>query len=64
MAVVKFAISNPGTTMLAPHKRRTFIKNAVKPKVIIDRGSAINWTSGFMKELTTPITTAATMAAR
>ena len=41
-AVEKLTISKPGTTMLAPHKRSTFIINAVKPRVRIDKGRALN----------------------
>lgn len=46
----------------ASHKRKTFIKNAVIPKVIIETGKAMSCTIGFMRVLIIPITIAATMA--
>jgi len=51
---------NPGTSLEVPYKRRTFIRNAVIPKVKIERGSAISCKIGRIKVFTSPMTTAAT----
>jgi len=40
--VVKLSIENPGTTLEVSHKRRTFIKKAVIPKVRREIGRAIS----------------------
>lgn len=63
MAVVKLAISKPGTNLEVNQRRATLIKNAVMPKVTIEIGRAISWSIGLIKVLTTPMTTAATIAA-
>lgn len=63
MAVVKLAISKPGTNLEVAQRRRTLIRKAVIPNVTMERGRAISWTRGLMKVLTTPMTTAATKVA-
>ena len=63
MAVVKETISKPGTYLEVSQSSATFIKNAVLPKVTIEIGRAISWSMGLIKVFTTPITTAATIAA-
>jgi len=63
MAVVKLAISKPGTNIDVSHKRATLIKKAEIPKVRIEIGKAINCKMGRMKVFTMPITMAATKAA-
>lgn len=64
IAVVKFAIVNPGTNLDDAYKRKTLIKNAKIPKVTTEIGRAISCKIGFMKVFTTPITIAATIAAQ
>ena len=63
MAVVKVAISKPGTNLEVSQSRATLIKNAVMPKVTMEIGRAISWSMGLIKVLTTPMITAATIAA-
>jgi len=63
-AVIKFSIVNPGTTKLTPHKSTTLIRNAVIPKVIMERGIKIICKTGFINVLTTPITTAVTIVSQ
>ena len=59
----KVAISKPGTKRLEAQRRNTFIRIAKSPKVSSEMGRAINCRIGRIKVLTTPITTAATIAA-
>jgi len=63
IAVVKLAISNPETNFETPQSRKTFIKKANIPNVMIVMGSAITCKIGRISVLTTPITMAATIAA-
>jgi hypothetical protein len=63
-AVIKFAISNPGTTNATAQRRTTFIRKAVIPNVIIEIGKNIICKTGLIKVLTTPITTAVTTVAQ
>lgn len=64
MAVVKLDISKPGTRMLANQRRMTLMKKAAIPKVRMEIGRAMSCKIGFIKVLTTPITTAAITAAQ
>lgn len=63
-AVKKFAIWNPGTTKLTPQSKTTLMRNAVIPKVRIERGIKIICKTGLINVLTTPMTTAAITVAQ
>jgi hypothetical protein len=60
-AVVKLAMSKPGTIKLTAHNKTTFIKNAVTPNVTIVSGKNMICNTGLMKVLTTPMITAVTI---
>jgi hypothetical protein len=61
-AVQKLEIEKPGTICEVPQRSKTLIRKAVIPKVKTDIGKAISCNTGFISVLTTPKTTAATMA--
>ena len=61
-AVQKLAITNPGTSIELPQRRKTLIIIAVIPKVKIDIGRAISWSMGLINVFTIPMTIAATTA--
>ena len=53
----------PLTMKLTLQSKRTFIRNAVIPKVTIESGRNSIWRTGFINVFTIPMTIAVTMAA-
>jgi len=54
----------PLTIKLTLQSNRTLIRNAVIPKVTIERGRNNIWRTGFINVFTIPMTIAVTMAAK